>query len=240
LPAGSIKRKSFVYDPSVPKHIQIDNDEGYSNNRWDRGHLARRRALHWGDEATAVLADRQSSYWTNIAPQHENLHDTAWGSIEDWLFELADQGQRRLSVFVGPILMQHDPKLINKPGEREVQIPAGFWKVVALLHKGTLRAAAFVTWQRDHDSATPVSFDPVLEQVRLTTVEYLTSLSFMDLTTADPLRYGATETEGEDFEAETVEASGHASVLGSRSSVTSASSRERNGAVIRSAHDIAL
>ena len=86
------------------------------------------------------------------------------------------------------MLSVDDPVLINEPGERPLQIPAGFWKIVALRHEGALRIAAFLVWQRDFDRAAPVTFDPVLEQVRLTTIEFLTGLSFAGLWDADPLR----------------------------------------------------
>lgn len=190
IPAGTIKRKSFIFDPDVPNSIQLDNNQGYHKNPWDRGHLIRRRALHWGPLDEATQADRESSYWTNIAPQHEHLHDTAWGDIEDWLLDFADQQDRRLAVFVGPVLLGQDPEIVNKPGEDPIQIPAGYWKIVALKHNNTLRAAAFLVWQRDYDKPDPVNFDPVLEQVRITTIEYLTDLTFPDLRDADPLKFG--------------------------------------------------
>lgn len=145
---GKIKRKSFVFDPDVPNRIQVADKQGYHKNPWDRGHLVRRRAVHWGKLAEATQADRESSYWTNIAPQHEHLHDTAWGSIEDWLLELADTSDKRLCVFTGPVLLGQDPRLVNKPTEKPIQIPAGFWKIIALKHNSVLRAAAFLVWQR--------------------------------------------------------------------------------------------
>ena len=61
----------------------MDNNRGYRNNPWDRGHLVRRRAMHWGDLDLAELSDSESFYWTNIAPQHRQLHHTAWGKIEN-------------------------------------------------------------------------------------------------------------------------------------------------------------
>lgn len=134
IPEGRIKRKSFRFDPDVPNKIQLDNDQGYHKNPWDRGHLVRRRSLHWGTLCEGTDADRESSYWTNIAPQHERLHQTAWGSIEDWVLDLADEQDKRIAIFVGPVLLAQDPEIINKPGERPVQIPAGFWKIIAFKH----------------------------------------------------------------------------------------------------------
>lgn len=190
IAAGLIERRSFVFDPDAPRAIQVDNDQGYRNNRWDRGHLVRRRSLHWGDFDEAVQADRESSFWTNIAPQHELLHATAWGRIEDFILELAEDSDLRMAVFQAPVLTSGDPEIVNRPGEEPIQIPAGFWKVVVITHQGELRAAAFLVWQRDFDKPEPESFDPVLEQVRVTTVEFLTGLAFPQiLRDADPLHF---------------------------------------------------
>lgn len=189
LPEGTIKRRDrFRLDDKVSRHLQIDNDRGYRNNRWDRGHLARRRSLHWGDRAEAEQADSESYFWTNIAPQHERLHDTAWGPIEDWMLERAESDDHRAAVFTGPVLTPDDPEHRNAPDEEPFQIPAGFWKVMVVPHQGSRTVAAFVVWQRDHDSEHPVTFDPFLEQVRLTTIEYLTRLSFPALRPLDPQR----------------------------------------------------
>ena len=34
IPAGTIKRKSFIFDPDVPNSIQLDNNQGYHKNPW--------------------------------------------------------------------------------------------------------------------------------------------------------------------------------------------------------------
>lgn len=189
IPKGTIDRHGFTTDPSVPSHLQIKDKRGYRKNRWDRGHMVRRRSLHWGGVSTATTADRESSYWTNIAPQHEVLHDTAWGDIEDWMLGTAS-GQRAC-VFTGPVLTADDPLHKNGADQEPVRIPAGFWKVFVIENGNDLRAAAFLVWQRDFDQEEPVDFDPVLEQVRITTVEHLTGLSFSAVRAADPLHFGA-------------------------------------------------
>ncbi len=194
LAKGTIKRRDrFRFDPDVPKQLQVDDDQGYSGrkNRWDRGHLVRRVALHWGSVATSRTADADSYFWTNIAPQHENLHDTPWGRIEDWMLEHTDRSDKRSCVFTGPVFSSSDPEIVNKPGERPVRIPAGFWKIMAIKYGQKLRAAAFLVWQRDFDRDVPLPFDPITEQVRVTTIEYLTGLDFKALQNADPLRFGA-------------------------------------------------
>ena len=78
--------------------------------------------------------------------------------------DLADKNDKRLSVFTGPVLLGNDPERKNKPNTDPIQIPAGFWKIVALKHQTKLRAASFLVWQRDYDDATPVNFDPILHR----------------------------------------------------------------------------
>ncbi len=189
LPEGTIERNDrFRLDPAVPKELQLGDARAYRNNPWDRGHLVRRRSVHWGAVEDAESADSETFFWTNIAPQHNSLHRNAWGRIEGWILGLAEQGSKRAAVFTGPVLSEDDPVITNQAGERPFQVPAGFWKIVAIAHDGALRIAAFLVWQRDFDRAEPVAFDPVLEQVRLTTIEFLTGLSFAGLQGADPLR----------------------------------------------------
>lgn len=197
LPSGTIKRKdSFRFDTKVPNHIQIDNNQGYKgvpnpeDNPWDRGHLVRRRSMHWGNEAEARTADKDSYFWTNIVPQHEKLHDTAWGKIEDFMLNTADSANKRACVFQGPVLTLDDPLHTNQPGEEPFLIPAGFWKIFCIKHRNILRAACFLVWQRDF-AELEMTFDPVLEQVRrITTIEYLTGLAFsQDVREADALRF---------------------------------------------------
>ncbi len=186
IPRGS----NFRFDPDVPNDLQVDNDRAYRNNPWDRGHMVRRRALHWGNIEDARQADSESFYYTNITPQHTDLHHSAWGEIENWMLGFADENDKRAAIFTGPVLTLDDPEVINRPGEAPIRIPSGFWKIMVIKHKGVLRAAGFLVWQRDFDSDQPLGFLPQLEQVRITTIEFLTGLSFGELRNADPLRFG--------------------------------------------------
>ena len=54
---------------------------------------------------------------------------------------------------------------------------------------GAMRSAGFLVWQRDYDSNEPLPFAPVLEQVRLTTIEVLTGFAFPALRSFDPLLF---------------------------------------------------
>jgi len=198
--------RSFKNDPQIqPTSLQVDRNRGYRASRdnefgpnpWDQGHLARRKSLSWGGEAEAGVAERESDMWSNIVPQHEHLHDDAWGNIEDWMLEHVVKDGHRACVFTGPVFTDDDPEHINGPNEDPIRIPAGFWKVVSVELNGAMRSAGFLVWQRDYDNEEPLPFAPVLEQVRLTTIEVLTGLTFPELRQFDPLlfRHQALERE---------------------------------------------
>ena len=197
LPSSQHTSRSFKNDPKIqPTSLQVDRDRGYRENLdlgfgpnpWDQGHLARRKSMSWGDEEQARIAERESDMWSNIAPQHGNLHDDAWGRIEDWMLERV-AGNGRACVFTGPVFTADDPEHSNGPDEVPIRIPAGFWKVISAELSGTMRSAGFLVWQRDYDSQHPLPFAPVLEQVRLTTIEVLTGLTFPALRRFDPLLF---------------------------------------------------
>lgn len=202
LVGGIPRKRRFTFDPLVPNALQVDDDRGYKgfptpdDNPWDSGHLARRTAVHWPDEVTARTAEIEAAYWTNIAPQHRTLNQGPWLKIEDWLLGYADEGQSRMSVFTGPVFVPTDLFVVNRPGELPVEIPAGYWKVGVLSNDGRLTAAGFLIWQNDVEpdpgDFDPAAFDPVLEQVRVQTIEHLAGISFGDrIRAADPLRFGA-------------------------------------------------
>lgn len=188
LGEDQLSNRSFKADPKIrPTTIQVLNDQGYKHNPWDRGHLARRKSLSWGETDEEIrTAELESDYYSNIVPQHENLHDDAWGEIEDWMLDRILDGQKRACVFTGPVLTPEDP-VYQAPSQDPIQIPAGFWKIMVILDGGQIKSAAFLVWQRDYDSDEPLSFSPILEQVRVTTIEMITGLSFQDLAKFDAI-----------------------------------------------------
>ncbi|MBW8640366.1 DNA/RNA non-specific endonuclease [Hoeflea sp. WL0058] len=190
LPEGQWTKRNFKLDPKIkPTSLQVGDKRGYWKNDWDRGHMARRKSMSWGNPDDARQAELESDYFSNICPQHENLHDIAWGKIEDWMLELANDNSSQACVFTGPVFTPDDPEITNAPGQKPVKIPAGFWKIIVVLVSDKVRAAAFLVWQRDYDTEEPLPFAPVLEQVRITTVEVLSGLTFSTLRKYDPMLF---------------------------------------------------
>ncbi|GAA3064701.1 DNA/RNA non-specific endonuclease [Actinokineospora globicatena] len=135
---------AFTKDPRLPAEIQV-GDEVYAGNRLDRGHLARRADLLWGSLSEAKRANRDSFRFTNITPQVDDFNQSVrqglWGRLEDALYADVEVDRLRVSVFGGPVLGADDRPY------RGVALPREFWKVIASVQSGALRASAFVLTQ---------------------------------------------------------------------------------------------
>lgn len=105
------------------------------------------------------------------------------------MLERVQQTNNRASVFTGLVFTDDDPELVNRPGGLPIRIPAGFWKIITVKLDRQMRAAGFLVWQQNYDNQDPLPLAPVLEQVRLTTIEVLTGLTFPALRLFDPLLF---------------------------------------------------
>jgi endonuclease G len=149
IDGGSLKRVSrkgisFVKDPRIPAGFQ-NGDELYSGNRLDRGHIARRADLVWGDLPEALSANEDSFFFTNIGPHMDDFNQSSkngvWGRLEEAVFADADVQDLRISVFGGPVFQDNDRQY------RGVQLPREYWKILAYVEQGVLRSNAFLLTQ---------------------------------------------------------------------------------------------
>ncbi len=146
FPGDSIPRgaEDFRLDPRLPAEAQT-GAAVYAGNDLDRGHLARRSDLLWGTLDEARAANHDSFFFTNIAPQMDDFNqsglDGVWGLLENAVLEEPGLAGRRLTLFGGPVLTDHDVVY------RDVLIPGAYWKVVAYVLDGTLSARCFVLAQ---------------------------------------------------------------------------------------------
>lgn len=173
----------FVKDPRIPAEFQV-GDELYRDNRLDRGHIARRADLCWGALAEAKKANKESFFFTNITPQMDDFNQSArqglWGRLEDAVLADVDVDDLKISVYGGPVF--HDDDRVF----RGVKIPREFWKVIAFLRDGELRASAFLLTQ-NLVLAEALELDEFrVFQVSLTEIEERTAFTYpVELHTAD-------------------------------------------------------
>ncbi|MEV6320674.1 DNA/RNA non-specific endonuclease [Nocardia sp. NPDC051787] len=140
----SRKKIDFVKDPRLDADAQVGN-ELYRENRLDRGHLARRADLLWGSPSEAAKANKDSFFYTNITPQMDDFNQSArngiWGRLEDAVFADASVDDLKVSAFGGPVFADDDREF------RQVKIPREFWKVIAFVENGELKARGFLLSQ---------------------------------------------------------------------------------------------
>lgn len=176
----------FVIDPAYRAEDQVD-DALYSRNSLDRGHIARRADLLWGDAREAERANVDSFFFTNITPQLDDFNQSGqrglWGQLEDAVYADTEIDDLRVSVLGGPIFKTSDFRY------REILIPRSFWKIIAYVEEGTLRAKAFVLTQDDlEEKLESLGLEPFrVYQLALAELAKMALLDFGDLTTADTM-----------------------------------------------------
>jgi len=184
----TLGRHGFRLDSRVSAKFQ-HGEPLYEDNKLDRGHIARRADLAWGPVNEAKQANRDSFYFTNIAPQHRRFNQSGrgglWGKLENLVLEQAEAQDIRISVVGGPIFHNDDPEY------RNALLPREFWKLIAYrASDGKLTSASFVLSQNNllQDIET-LDFDPFrLFQVSVDELSNRTKLGFSAYTGADVLR----------------------------------------------------
>ena len=167
-----------MLDPDIPAEFQVDNTL-YSSNRLDRGHIARRADLCWGSLEEARQANQDSFFFTNITPQMDNFNQSSqsgiWGQLEDAVFADVEVDHLRVSAFGGPVFHGDDQTY------REVQLPREFYKVLAYLENGVLKAKAFLLTQ-SLDELEVLGLDEFkVYQVTLAEIEQRCDFTFPDV-----------------------------------------------------------
>jgi endonuclease G len=126
--------RSFAPDPFIPPECQLLQAYYGPETDFERGHIAPMDDLSWGDRNEAARAQRESCYFSNIAPQLSNFNKSRsaqnWGDLEKTVRGHGDQGQApdqdpiKLSVWGGPVLLNRDRRI------QEVKVPRAFWKAI--------------------------------------------------------------------------------------------------------------
>jgi endonuclease G, mitochondrial len=142
----SRKGIGFVLDAEYEEGFQT-GAALYEGNHLDQGHIARRADLVWGLHEEADQANRDSFFFTNITPQLDRFNRSAmrglWGELENAIFDDVAVDDLRISLIGGPLFAENDFVF------ESVAIPRSFFKIVAWVENGELKAKAFVLTQKD-------------------------------------------------------------------------------------------
>lgn len=183
IDGSTIKRLSrsgleFGKDLRLPEEFQSGN-ELYQGNRLDRGHIARRADLVWGEAAEAQQANEDSFFYTNIAPQMDDFNQSSqegiWGQLENALYEQVDVENLKVSVFGGPVFQPGDQVY------RGVGLPSEYWKLIVFKEGGVLKARAFLLTQDLDQLRVALAFDEFrVYQVSVGELSQRTDLEFAE------------------------------------------------------------
>jgi endonuclease G, mitochondrial len=170
----------WYFDPRIEAKYQC-GPELYKGNELDRGHLVRRMDPNWGNDAKE--ANRDTFHFTNCSPQHKNLNQQTWQNLEDYILKNATRYGLKVAVFTGPVFRADDMLY------RGIQIPAEFWKVVAMIKDGgTISATAYLQTQKNLITELEFAYGKYRTyQVPITRIEALTKLDFGALRNHDPI-----------------------------------------------------
>lgn len=125
-------------DTFIAKEFQ-PKDQHFKGSGFDRGHLACRRSIGWGEDQLAAIAGRQAFYITNTAPQNPAVNRVSYLAAERWE-QLVSASCGNLIVFCGPVLKEDDQVFRGEElGDDEFiayetfRVPRAFWKIVLCL-----------------------------------------------------------------------------------------------------------
>ncbi|TCL07507.1 endonuclease G [Sodalis ligni] len=196
-----LPRLGFALDPRIDGKYQI-GDELYKDNRLDRGHIARRADLCWGDIEEARQANKDSFYFTNITPQHQRFNQSSrkglWGELENLVFDQADVQDLKLALLGGPVFGNEDPAY------REIRLPRAFWKLIVYrAGDGQLRCSAFVLSQDNLlNDLESLDLDPFrIYQVSVPQLTARTALDFSAYGAVDVMQHPEMATTGQGINA---------------------------------------
>jgi endonuclease G len=179
------KRPSWRLDPRIEAEQQIKSQCYGTEPKFSRGHMTRREDPIWGSQSSAARGNADSMHVTNAVPQMQPFNAGIWLGLEDYALDNARKDDMRISVITGPVLREEDPFRFG------VQIPTGFWKVIAFVHDETGEPCATGYTMAQDDFLREEEFvfgRHETAQVPLSLVESMAGVSFSsELRRLDPL-----------------------------------------------------
>ncbi len=177
----------WIIDPRMDEKYQT-GPSVYADNDLDRGHMVRRLDPVWGENKEEANDD--TFHYSNSTPQHKNLNQKTWLSLENYILDNAGDERIKASVFTGPIFSEDDIPY------RGVLLPLQFWKVAAMIKAdGTPSVTGYMLKQPD-DIEDFRTTEGIKEdgfgkfktyQVPLQKIANLTGISFDKYNDYDPL-----------------------------------------------------
>lgn len=126
------RTKSWKKDDRAKEYQWGQELYSADKSNFDKGHMVKREDVQWGKTiGLAQLAADSTFYYSNAVPQHKDLNQEIWKSLEDYILHTETRKNNlKICVFTGPVLSENDPLFITTVKGESVQLPIIFWKVV--------------------------------------------------------------------------------------------------------------
>jgi endonuclease G len=126
------RRDNWRKDPRIKEFQWGSELYSAAQSNFDRGHMTKREDVQWADTiGIAMNAADSTFFYSNAVPQHKDLNQDIWRSLEDYILHTETRAKSlKICVFTGPVLDSSNPYFITSVGGKSLQIPSIFWKVV--------------------------------------------------------------------------------------------------------------
>jgi endonuclease G len=141
-------------DPEVKKAYTKAMNERTAR-MFQKGHITLRGDPAWGTSDQALLAEADTFYYTNAAPQLGYFNQGSpvkspaakgklrWRAVETFILRNAITMRQRVIVFAGPVCADDDPDY-----RFDSKVPMQFWKIAVWKGEGRIQSVAVLANQR--------------------------------------------------------------------------------------------
>jgi endonuclease G, mitochondrial len=120
------RSSSFYSDATLPAGCYRVVTSDYTNSGYSRGHMVRSEERTWSSDD-----NKQTFLMTNVLPQYQDLNGGPWYKFEQYLQDLAQNGNKEIYVIAGGT---GNRGTLNNAGK--VVIPTYTWKIAVVLPYG--------------------------------------------------------------------------------------------------------
>ncbi|MEW5927679.1 MAG: DNA/RNA non-specific endonuclease [Gemmatimonadota bacterium] len=117
---------TFYADGTLPTGCYRVVSSDYTSSGYSRGHMARSEERTWSSDD-----NKQTFLMTNVLPQYQDLNGGPWYKFEQYLQDLAQNGNKEIYVIAGGT---GNRGTLNGAGK--VVIPTYTWKIAVVLPYG--------------------------------------------------------------------------------------------------------
>ena len=174
-PKGGDRTDAWKADPAIPLDCQPNLKNSYAGGVYNRGHML---ASH--SRVGEKVANQQTFYYTNMAPQNMRTYNVGggvWNELEDAEMSIVPSGRDTLYVVTGCIF--EDNKTCKDKSGNVCAVPSTFYKCFVMCSfdaSGKLKSAKGAAYYMPHHDPKTSNYNKYK-----TTIDFVESKAGIDL-----------------------------------------------------------